>query len=76
MTWTIGKLTVFDEVLRKNITRFYCCERFKDTVETKNAVYDRLTRFNMLDGKWWTDFSDGEYGDIQLDYCPFCGSKL
>jgi len=54
----------------------YCCRIFAKMVENPESVYNRQTRFSKYDGIWNTDFSDGEYGDIRLDFCPFCGSKL
>lgn len=54
----------------------YCCNVFEKMVENPESVFSRQTTFEKIDGVWWTNFSDGEYGDIRLDYCPFCGKKL
>jgi len=54
----------------------YCCTVFEKIIENPESVYARETTFRNDKGVWWTDFSDGEYGDIRLDYCPFCGEKL
>ena len=50
--------------------------RFQKIIKTPESVYSRPTTFLQIEGKWWTDFSESEYGDIQLDFCPFCGTKL
>ena len=56
----------------------FCCEKFKKIMEEPESVYDRKITFflSTVDGKWYTDFSDGEYGDIELTFCPFCSIKL
>lgn len=54
----------------------YCCKVFEKMVENPESVYDRDTTFEINDGEWRTNFSDYEYGDIRLNFCPFCGSKL
>ena len=55
----------------------YCCEKFQKIVESPESVYSRETTFRQdKDGIWDTNFSDGEYGDIQLDFCPFCGTNI
>ena len=54
----------------------YCCEEFTKIVEKPESESYRHTTFSKQDGLWWTDFSDGEYGDIKLSFCPFCGTKL
>lgn len=54
----------------------YCCEKFQKVVESPEEVFNRKTTFKKIDGIWYTDFSDGEYGEIELIYCPFCGTKL
>jgi len=54
----------------------FCCKKFQKIVEEPESAYARETTFTIIEGKWWTDFSENEYGDIQLDFCPFCGSKL
>lgn len=56
----------------------YCCEEFRKTVEEPESTYNRRTTFthDRADGFWWTDFSDSEYGDIKLKFCPFCGANL
>lgn len=51
-------------------------------VENPEDVYNRETQFRKYkeygygEEIWHTDFSAGEYGDIRLDFCPFCGKKL
>jgi len=60
-----------------NTNEKYCCEKFQNIIDNPESAYDRKTTFWKSDNdKWYTDFSDGEYGDIELDYCPFCGEKL
>lgn len=54
----------------------YCCEKFKNIMDKPESVYDRQTTFRKYENVWYTDFSDGEYGDIELIHCPFCGEKL
>ena len=55
----------------------YCCKKFQKIVESPESVYSRETTFKLDDiGVWFTNFSDGEYGDIQLDFCPFCGECI
>jgi len=54
----------------------YCCNEFTRTINTHDSVYDRYTTFAFCNGVWVTDFSDGEYGDIELIFCPYCGTKL
>jgi len=54
----------------------YCCDEFTKTILNPDDAYDRATTFTFVKGTWFTDFSDGEYGDIVLTFCPFCGSKL
>ena len=54
----------------------YCCEEFRKIIEEPESVYNIDITFRQQNGKWWTDFSDCEFGDIELTYCPFCGEKL
>ena len=54
----------------------YCCREFRKIVERPETVFSRETTFTKNGNEWWTDFSDGEYGDIRLVFCPFCGKKL
>lgn len=54
----------------------YCCDKFKNIINTPESAYYRQTTFKQEEGVWYTDFSDGEYGDIKLTFCPFCGKKL
>ncbi len=54
----------------------YCCKEFRKLVEHPETVFNRETTFTKHGNEWWTDFSDGEYGDIKLTFCPFCGKKL
>ncbi len=54
----------------------YCCEKFRKIREEPESVYGRDTTFSKVEGVWWTNFSEDEYGDIELTFCPFCGTKL
>lgn len=55
----------------------FCCDKFRTYyILPPDGGFGRRTEFVLLDDKYHTNFSDGEYGDIPLDYCPFCGTKL
>ena len=54
----------------------FCCDEFRKIVETPEESFGRWTTFTKTDNIWWTDFSSGEYGDIKLSFCPFCGVDL
>ena len=78
----LTKLAEHIKINRKNVIskkekeNKYCCNKFKKKINDHGKNYNRGTTFEFCNGVWFTDFSDGEYGDIELTFCPFCGTKL
>ena len=67
---------IFDHGTRKYLEISCCCDTMKQHIQKPHAVFGRDTTFTVYNGKLFTDFSGDEYGDIEVSFCPVCGTKL